>query len=336
MEPTFHPHHIALGALCEDAQNAIMLTGHVPAMQLLSDSVHLFPAVALELLNKPEPWRFRGAVRKIDDQVRIADMARSAGTYAALLARNDNTPTSVLDTIALAGTAASLWALMNPRTSEAVRRKVLTATTVEALTLPGSSNSDRLARSMELAFANPWLVECAEKLPSRVLRALLINPDRLPGTDERIQGVTSRRWPMTKLIPDGDLAQMSISELLTSVCSTTALVAIRRDELTLDQARTFCSEGQEGVEAPVLARYLRRFGIAVGESVQLSTTKRETTAQLEPAGIHCGIKGVNEATSLVAPVLGTDVTAWKTYFALGVNGHRDVEEMAEAAQAVVR
>ena len=336
MEPMFHPHHIALGALSEDAQKAIMLAGYVPAMQLLSDSVHLSSAVALELLNKPEPWRFRGAVRKIDDQERIADMARSAGTYAALLARNDNTPTSVLDTIALAGTAASLWALANPRTSEVVRRKVLTADTVTALTMTGQSNSDRLARSMELAFANPWLVERAEKLPTRVQRALVIDPDRLHGTAERINGITPRGWPMTKLIPDGDLAQMSIDALLTSVCSTTALVAVRRDELTLEQARKFCVEGTEGLEAPVLARYLRRFGIAVAEELHLSSTKLQTTAQLEPSGVHCGIKGVNEATALVAPLLGSDITAWKTYFALGVNGHRDVEEMARAAQAVLR
>jgi hypothetical protein len=137
---------------------------------------------------------------------------------------------------------------------------------------------------------------------------------------------------MVKLIPEGDLWEMSIEKLTTAVCSTTALVALERDELSLREAKLFCCTWDEDAEAPVLARYVKRFGVEVLDGLKLSGTKVATTAQLEPGAWYQNA-GVAR-TKTAARILQADAVAWQAYFALAAAGHTDAQEMAEAAVRV--
>lgn len=331
---TFHPRFIALLDLDVEAQEAIIAVGEKLTLGVLSDSPHLKPAAAKLLLARNGRGRFRNALRRIDDVELIEKYAVGGGTNAGLVARNVRTPVKVLDRIAKGRTQASFWALANPLTSEDVRRSELTVPYIEEVTALGQSNSDRLSRSMELAFANPWLGEIAEQLPSRVQRALLIDPRRTEETVERLMKLNRRLWPMVKLIPEGDLWEMSVEKLATSVCSTTALVALERDELSLREAKLFCQTWDEDVEAPVLARYVKRFGVEVLEGLKLSGTKVATTAQLEPGAWYHDAEA--SRTKSAVGILGNDTDAWRAYFALSNAGHTDALEMAQAAVRIAQ
>jgi hypothetical protein len=329
---TFQPRFIALLDLDVEAQEAIIAVGEKLTLGVLSDSPHLKPRAAKQLLCRNGRGRFRNALRRIDDLELIEKYATGGGTNAGLLARNIHTPVAVLDRIAKSRTQASFWALANPLTSEDVRRSELSVGYIEEATALGQSNSDHLSRAMELALANPWLGEIAEQLPSRVQRALLIDPRRSADTVERLTGSNKRLWPMVKLIPEGDLWEMSIEKLTTAVCSTTALVALERDELSLREAKLFCCTWDEDAEAPVLARYVKRFGVEVLDGLKLSGTKVATTAQLEPGAWYQNA-GVAR-TKTAARILQADAVAWQAYFALAAAGHTDAQEMAEAAVRV--
>jgi len=336
-------------------QLSLLRSGMDDHVATLASSPHLHPEAALSLLKAAEsdsimisPSTSWKAIKAISDQDRLADyISKGSFARAAAAAQNPNAPqASLVEALASSDPNVVMSALINPSTPERERREFVDPSFLNSVAIVGSSLAHSVIRAAELVLNNPWLSEIPQDLDNVFHRAMACSPDSSVETVlslkkfSRSGGKFVRSHPLV-LDKNKSWDDYTLDDLCNHTHPTSDLVALSRPACTEKHAaRMLSRKAPKEIEPQVLARILRRFGLAP-LTLLTSPPKFAGSRTSGAAFAHSSAEWLDywnddssqkfvAATGLI-DTLGSDVDAWEMCMALLPKWRLGYDQLASTA-----
>jgi hypothetical protein len=313
-------------------------------VKALGHAWRLHPEVANELARGRNRTAAARALRAVDD-LDLLDRKLNGGKLEWAV-RNTQAPVQLLEQ----GLAAySPEAACNPNTPEDLRRRHLTAKTVQVFAHKAGSTTYAVARNHELALANPWALEAADATwPAHFRRGLTALPqaslEDLTRLDARtIRHAKAKTHPAVYRL---DPEQTSVERLLEINHPAADLLALGSDRfehhhlssLVRSQHLGIDEEGEDPTLPHILGRAYNLFGPALVRAIDtapnrmkayyrwpISGTRVKGAAWIAPGLEYLAVMSpwVFNEIEQVEPILNECLETWQVF--LGLVRKRDGE-----------
>jgi hypothetical protein len=335
---------LSLLPLPTEVQHLISRSSDVQMRRALAASNHTGADILNLLISDADRTTHHWALRRGTDIDQLQQrLERGTVCCAESVVRNPVCPADLLaDAVAQSESRIALNAYVNPATPAEARAQLSVATVTDLVDV-GEPLGDTVVRSHEAIITNRTLLEQADQFGPALRRAAYGLYDLTREQHQLLSTPGSRRYAKRHPVIRGEHGVISLTteELLELHSPAADLWMATHEDSDITLARRMLSRTKYDVDPHIIARLLKRFGVAVipgGEGRRLATTRVDSTSWSNPNGsfynlvVEAHNKGIYEELEASCALLGEDLESWGNFLALAGDWSGTASALAQASR----
>lgn len=306
--------------------------------RVLATSLHAPEVVVNELANSNSPMVSSKALRRSTDLELVNKIATGNSIKSIGALWNLNVSPEILEKqLDSENRTLAAIAYAHPHTPLEARKSKLTPELADKITDVGGALGEGVVRAMEITLNSPWLTEDPTIWPNLIKRAI----SNLPGTTKEclleIKKSGWAGWKPAQAHPSKtglDCSEMSPQELINIDSAASDLLAVGKQELTLDQAKILFDFRRNMPEPHVISRLVERFGMELfcGTYPIASTRVTSSSWRIPMIEYYDQFNKIEvQDYKLAVSILEENTHAWEIFLKLYSSWSGSVSDLARAS-----